>query len=80
MCNKHSNVFYGFIISNIGGKCFLPFLLKQVNSFLADKNTCVIIIMCLFIYLFIYFVPLGDGKMGRASQPLCTGAGVGGQT
>ena len=33
-----------------------------------------------FIYLFIYFVPLGDGKMGRASQPLCTGAGVGGQT
>ena len=23
-CNKHSNVFYGFSISNIGGKCFLP--------------------------------------------------------
>ena len=60
---------------------FSTFLLKQVNSFLADKNTCVIIIiMYLFIYLFIYFVPLGDGKMGRASQPLCPGAGVGGQT
>ena len=24
-CNKHSNVFYGFTINNIGGKCFLPF-------------------------------------------------------
>ena len=56
---------------------FSTFLLKQVNSFLADKNTCVIIII---MYLFIYFVLLGDGKMGRASQPLCTGAGVGGQT
>ena len=74
---QQSIVFYGFTMSNIGGKCFLPFLLKQVNSFLADKNTCVIIII---MYLFIYFVPLGDGKMGRASQPLCPGAGVGGQT
>ena len=24
-CNKHSNVFYSFTISNIGGKCFLSF-------------------------------------------------------
>ena len=46
--------FYGFIISNIGGKCFLCFYLKQVKYFLADKNTCVI--LCEFlnkVYIYI---------------------------
>ena len=38
---------------------FSTFLLKQDNSFLADKNTCVIIsIMYLFIHLFIYLLIL----------------------
>ena len=48
--------FYSFIISNIRGKCFLSFYWDKSNTFLGDKNTCVI--SCEFlnkVYYYYYY-------------------------
>ena len=59
-CNKYSNVFTVFTISNIPSwrKMFSTFLLKQVNSFLADKNTYVILCVLIIIIVIIIIIEI----------------------
>ena len=55
-CNKHSNVFYGFIISSIGGKCFLPFLADEILVYFYVIFLIKFIIIIKKIYIIIIII------------------------